>query len=76
MKERVISATTKTTAEVDAFLELLQEQYTDALLVEDQAGIFETCGVLAVTYAAIGMPELAQRWSLEYINLMFETKKN
>jgi len=55
-------------------LSLLQEQYADALAVQDQEGVFETCGVLAVTYASLGMHDLAKRWSVEYVTMMFEKK--
>lgn len=56
--------------EVESFLDLIQEQYGEALAAEDRAGMLQTCGVLAITYAGIDHPVLAQRWAEQYIELL------
>ncbi|MDD2235725.1 MAG: hypothetical protein PHP44_00800 [Kiritimatiellae bacterium] len=56
--------------ELDSFLELLQEQYAEALTSNDREGLIQTSGVLAITYAGLDRPELARRWAEQYLSML------
>ncbi|NCD31929.1 MAG: hypothetical protein EOL87_00775 [Spartobacteria bacterium] len=54
--------------ELGAFIDLMNEQYGDAVAVDDVEGMMQLSGALSITYALIGNHSLAKRWAHEYLD--------
>ena len=57
--------------EIDSFLSVIQEQYSEALQTDDEQDMAETSGTLAISYAAMGRHDLARRWANEFLDFYF-----
>ena len=59
-------------SEISTFLDVMQNQYIEAMQHDDTCGMVETSGTLAISYSAAGKHELAKKWACEYMSLFFD----